>query len=597
MNESEFSPLAINFSRFICRLAKDASRELSLAAKLLSQQVSEGHICVNLKDYADRHFGVEETADFVLPELSVWRKKLKQSDVIGSPGDFTPLVLDQDRLYLHRYWEYEQQVITFLTKQSEDVYDGADSSLLKGSVERYFDQISDTVDWQAIAAFAAVARRFCVVTGGPGTGKTTTVAKILAMILEQCPDVTAARIMLAAPTGKAAARLQESIIKLKKTLPCSERIRETIPDTAMTLHRLLGGKPNSPYFHYSSTNLLPADIVVVDEASMIDLPLMAKLIQAMDKQTRLILLGDRNQLASVEPGSVFADICENDLVEAFSEKFADLTAETIGTRIKGTSSYKTDLCDSVVELKKSYRFMAGSGIEVLSSAVNNGDYGIAIDVLNNDKYIDIVWRETPQIKKIGEVIGERIVGREYDFVMTDTISDAFAGFDRFMVLCALRKGHNKKKNVNKIIERIVHGESFPRSKIESPAKPIMITKNDYGTKLFNGDIGIIKPDGDDGVEYGYFAEGDTAVKIPAYRLPPHETAYAMTVHKSQGSEFDSILLILPDVDSPVLTRELIYTALTRARKRVEVWADKNVFENAVAKVIRRGSGIKDLLTY
>lgn len=595
MDTSGFSPIARHFAQFVCRLDQKESNELALAAALVSRQVSEGHICVNLEDFSGQSVNQENSESLSFPQLDTWRKKLTDAAVVGSPGDFTPLVLDdQNRLYLHRYWEYEQVVVDFLNTQGTQENKVIDFQLLKEGVARYFGYCNDNnPDWQAIAAIAAIKRKFCVVTGGPGTGKTFTVAKILALLLEQKGDLRSHKIVLAAPTGKAAARLQESIAAAKNALPCSREVKSAFPETAMTLHRLLGARPHSPYFRHNELNQLSAKVVIIDEASMIDLPLMAKLFQALGKNTKIILLGDRNQLASVEPGSVFADICSPKLTASFSKNFAEDVEQVAGMKLQNSGERSSGLCDSIVELKKSYRFVEGSGIEILSTSVNRGDYPQVLDTLGGESHGDISFHELPPPEKMAQAVADRI-GKRCVYSDSGDVTEAFREFESFMILCALRHGPYGIGTINQIIENALSGEESMRQKQFYPGKPLLISRNDYNVGLFNGDIGIILSQEED--QYAFFREGgDTYRKIPVYRLPVHETAHAMTVHKSQGSEFESILLILPDTLSPVVTRELIYTAITRAKHKVEIWADKNVFKEAVKNTVARESGVRDAL--
>jgi exodeoxyribonuclease V alpha subunit len=596
METSVFSPIARHFANFICRLEEQESIELSLAAALASRQVSAGHICVNLGDFSGQSVDQEKSENLFFPQLDLWREKLINTAVVGCPGDFTPLVLDdKNRLYLHRYWEYEQVVVGFLKTQGAKEKKEVDVQLLKEGIARYFDTGNDnTVDWQAVAAIAAIKRKFCVVTGGPGTGKTFTVAKILALLLEQKGHCRSPGIILAAPTGKAAARLQESIAAAKNTLPCSLEVKNAFPETAMTLHRLLGARPHSPYFRYNVLNPLSADVVIVDEASMIDLPLMAKLFQALSKNTTLILLGDRNQLASVEPGSVFADICTPMLTSGFSRQFAESVEQVAGIQLQSIGDGSPGLCDSIVALKKSYRFKEGSGVGILSTAVNKGDFHKVLEVLGDPLHVDISFHELPAPAKMAQAIAERIGRKKSAYTAAGDVKEAFMEFERFMVICALRHGPYGVEAINQIVESALSGEEGAQQKQFYSGKPVLISRNDYNAGLFNGDIGIILSQ-EDG-QYAFFREGDdTYRKIPVYRLPEYETAHAMTVHKSQGSEFESILLILPDCISPVLTRELVYTAITRAKHTVEIWADRKVFAEAVNNTVSRESGVCDAL--
>jgi exodeoxyribonuclease V alpha subunit len=538
--ETTFSALDRQFGDFLQRLVGDTAGEVRLAAMCTSRARAEGHICVPVAEIA-----ALEGA----PSAATLRKKLRASKVVGVPGDFTPLVLDKnDRLYLRRYWEYEQQLAQAILRRA-----GTSSSA----------RDNNETDLQKVAAVRAVTTHFTVITGGPGTGKTRTVIDILALLHKQ-PGGKGLRIALAAPTGKAAARLTESVRAANQTLE------------ATTIHRLLGYLPNSPYFWHNAERPLSADVVIVDEASMIDLALMAKLIAAVRPEARLILLGDRDQLASVEAGSVLADICA--------------AAES--------AKPNEPLHGAVVELRHNYRFAETGGIYRVSTAVNAGDADAAIAALGQDAESETVWQQLPAAPKLPTALRERVVAAFRPCLETDDPLQAIAQLERFRILGVLRHGPFGVENLNAIAAEILAdtGLIIPRHGCYR-GQPLTITQNDYNLGLFNGDSGIILPDPESGDELRAFfvsAEGRLRRFLPT-RLPQHETAFAMTVHKSQGSEFDRLLLILPEKDSPLLTRELLYTAITRARKHVEIWSSEPVLRAALSRPTSRISGLGEAL--
>ncbi|RLC20716.1 MAG: exodeoxyribonuclease V subunit alpha [Deltaproteobacteria bacterium] len=553
-----FSYLDIHFKNFTAKLVKKDVAEVSLAAVLVSHYKEQGHICVELS--GDMEIPVSPS------ELENWRRKLERSPVVGKPGEYKPLILDgRSRLYLYRYWEYQEKLANLIRKWVVQDAKDIDFKLLEEGLERLFpaNQTEET-DWQKVAAFTALTQRFCVISGGPGTGKTTTVAKILALLLEQN---SRQKIALAAPTGKAAARLQESILR-EKMKSVFDGIRDAIPEEASTLHRLLGSIPDSPYFHHNAKNRLSADIVVVDEASMVDMALMSKLVQAIAPDARLILLGDKDQLASVEAGAALGDICESE-------------------------------CRGIVQLRESYRFRGDSGIGAVSLAVNLGNADHALSCMKDETHGDIRWKELPRRDDLVRGIRDTVIQGFKDYLQA--IHDPlkiFQQFEQFRILCALRKGPYGAVAVNKAAERILMGKNLIKpDKTWYEGRPVMITRNDYHLRLFNGDVGITLPDPEAGNGLRvFFPDADGLPrKVHPLRLPEHETVYAMTVHKSQGSEFDNVLLLLPDRDSPVLTRELIYTGVTRAIHHVEIWGTESIFREAVSRRIQRTSGLRDAL--
>ncbi len=473
-----------------------------------------------------------------------YRHVLQNSPVIGSPGEYKPLIADDHfRLYLYRFWEYQEKLAEFIRVRAEH-----DPSPV----------IDTESDGQTIAAMFALKKSFCVISGGPGTGKTTTVAKILALLAQS----RKLRIALSAPTGKAAARLQESITREKKHfLP---EIQDIIPKTASTLHRLLGTIPGSPYFRYNARRLLPYDVIVIDEASMVDLALMSKLVQAISPKARLILLGDKDQLASVEAGAVLGDICASSI-------------------------------NCVVQLEKSYRFGEHSGIGAASRAVNADDTGgQSLLLLKSNKYADAGWVELPAPNALSAALKDRIIhGFQPYLTSLQNPVQALALFEKFRILCALREGAYGVFAINQTVEKILGKERLiSGDKRWYAGRPVMITGNDYTLGLFNGDVGIALYE--KGGLRVFFQAPDGGIRsFHPLRLPEHETAYSMTVHKSQGSEFERVLLLLPDKDAVILTKELIYTAITRAKESVEIWGKEDIFRAAVSRRIRRSSGLRD----
>lgn len=607
LQEEVLTPLDRHFADFMVRLAgklsPDEERVLWWASAVVSNHVGKGHVCVTLQEGPLSPFVTDDDergASVYIPfDTGTWREVLPGLCVVGRPGEFKPLILDQrGRLYLYRYWLYEHQLMTTLLERARSSTADVDREALTARLERLFpDEDEKGINWQRVAALLAVSKRLCVISGGPGTGKTFTVARILALLVEQSKG-TVPSIALAAPTGKAAARLTSMIRQMKEHVECDPEVKTSIPEEALTIHRLLGPVYGTRKFRFNETNPLPYDVVIVDEASMIDLPLMAKLAGALHKDSRLVLLGDKDQLASVEPGAVFGDLCHGGQIDSVSAGSIGTVSEAPSRELPRDPVKGGLLADSVVVLQKSYRFGPESGIGLLAGAVKNGEIGKALDLLKGGAFGDIAWRELPRQAQREGVWGEQLIDRYRAFFGSRDVGQAFAYLNTFHILCALRHGPYGSLAVNRMVEYacrraglIDHGERWYRG------RPVMVTENDYHLRLFNGDVGIAYPDRDAGgeVRIHFPAEGGLFRKFHPNRLPSFETVYAMTVHKSQGSEFDHVMLLLPDRSSAVLTRELIYTALTRARKTVEIWGREDVFAEALSQTTRRQSGLREAL--
>lgn len=600
MQRHKIKSIDNHFGAFMARLAGEEWQWVAPLASMVSMATRAGHSCLDFRGWAAAGdlFIDEEDGQVSLP--GNWSSELAGCPVIGGGEDTTPLVLENERLYLRRYWQYENDVAAYVTAKSREPDREIDLARLEQGVARLFTGGRGSIDWQMLAALAVLLRSFVVITGGPGTGKTTTLVRIIALLLEQQPVGHSLRIALAAPTGKGVTRLQAVMADIKKGLDCHENVREMIPTGAMTLHRLLGPIKGSPFFRFHEKNRLPYDLVVVDEASMVDLPLMAKLIRALGSGARLVLLGDHRQLASVEPGAVLGDFCEPGMIGSFSREFCQKVSAFVGsTELSLQDEARGKLADSLVGLKDSYRFNEGSGIGQLSRTLQDGDSGAALDILQSGRHPDVGWCEVGNKKDLTVLLSERLAGDPPDWLVDSSPLDALSGMAHSQILCAVRAGPFGVATVNEFI-RSALGDYSGRSSnygVNYHGQPIMVVKNDHEQKLYNGDTGIIMAAQEEGGRlFAFFPDWEKGLRrIPLSVLPDHETVYAMTVHKSQGSEFDKVIIILPDRPSPVLTRELLYTALTRAREGVEVWGTAEIFKRAVEVSISRHSGLRDKL--
>lgn len=600
-------PLDLQFARFI---RDEATRDgdesandalLVLIAALVSLQLGKGEVCLPLDRYDAiiEHWPIRlrESARRLLNGLT--EEALLAFSVISDGQQEAPLVCSNGRLYLYRYWYYETQVANTIERLTTPIE--LDLNAIKAGLKRLFTApAADETDWQQVAVAVALSRRFSVISGGPGTGKTTTVARLLSLYAElfsqrvQRPPV----IRLAAPTGKAAARLSESLAKAQQTLNTSAAVQEMIPEQAVTLHRLLGPRPDSKNFRHHRDNPLHLDLLVVDEASMIDLPMIFRLLDALPAHAQLVMIGDRDQLASVEAGSVLGDICAWQQQEhsgelcyrpaqlEYLQRVCDLPAPA---SLPG----ENPVADALALLRKSFRFDADSGIGHLARAVNQGDGERAITLLQQD------WRDIHFVplsehgyqQMVAEVAADYA---DYLQLMRDggEPKQLLAAFNRIQLLAVVRQGVYGVEGLNLAIEAQLQQQRLIKlSGAWYSGRPIMITRNDYQLGLYNGDIGITVADADGKLRVWFeLPDGDMKGVLPG-RLPEHETVYAMTVHKSQGSEFDKVVMILPSDDSPLLTRELVYTGITRAKQRFVLHASVQALKTGSLRRTERASGL------
>jgi exodeoxyribonuclease V alpha subunit len=530
---------------------------------------------------------------------------LQSSPLVGSPADVTPLVLDDGgRLYLRRYWTHQSRLATAIQTRAVETDAIADRTWLRAALNRLWPtDDSGALDGQRMAALMALQRRFLVISGGPGTGKTFTVVKILALLIEDAlrRGQRLPRITLVAPTGKAAARLAESIRRTKPTLPCAGVITTAIPDDAATIHRCLGlQRGSTTRFRYNAGNPLLTDVLLVDEASMVDLALMARLLDAVPAHARVLLLGDEDQLASVEAGAVLGDICNSGTPRSYSQVLVRGVAELTGDRLPLATHAPnaTGIWDCIVQLTRSYRYQVDSGIGALARAINAGDADAALAILDSADKADVTLVAPATDGRLSSTLHDAVVAGFAAYLHEDDAVDRWRAFEQFRVLCAHRRGWDGVEWVNRQIEAALAAAGLVRG--DGPlyvGQPIMVTRNDYQLGLFNGDVGLIMrdPGSADGPVAFFVAPDGTARMLSPARVPPHETVFAMSVHKSQGSEFEEVAVVLPQRVSPVVSRELLYTAVTRARRKVTIHATRDVVAHAITHRVARASGLRDLL--
>ncbi len=547
-----------------------------------SKKLEEGHICFDLEEFASSH------------SLNI--DAIKKSQWLGNEYDIDkPFVLHSGNIYLQRYFAYESDIIKHIhriaqVEQTEQRQIEIQES--SGLIELLFGHQKKEIDWQKLAALMTYRQNLSLITGGPGTGKTTTVAKFLAILLSNHPNLN---VVLAAPTGKAASRLKESLKKSRTNLSMvAESVldkMESIP--SLTIHRLLGFRKNTHYFKHNVSNPLPYDLIIVDESSMLSVSLMAKLLYAVETGKRLVLLGDRHQLSSVEAGSVFGDLilANSDCTNRFLPSTAQWFNQFLDTKLDGThiTNLSKALSENTVELKKSYRFTDQSDIGKLSKSVLAGTFNRSTEFKN----------KSVQFYSESNIVAlESFFELFANYLKEDDIKKALGLFNKNRILCPSNEGKLGVEDINYKVEMYLSGKH--QLELKKPFyhnRPILVTENNYQLGLYNGDVGLIRYDDEGQLKAFFESETGELVSFNPYLLKTVRTVFAMSIHKSQGSEFENVALIIPSkTNKELLSKELVYTGLTRAKDHLEIFSSTENFEKAIAYSVKRTSGINGRLT-
>jgi exodeoxyribonuclease V alpha subunit len=590
-------PADVHVAATLARVAGPLPTEVALGIALAVRAPGHGHVCVDLAHIA-RSVVVDEAemTDLPWPEPGPWIEILAASPLVRRPGEAhpdrgpsaAPLVLERGLLYLTRYWDYEQLVArNLLDRAGVEIEPAPTEGAVADALVHLFgptDPGAGQPDRQRQAVEVALTRRITVIGGGPGTGKTRTIARLLAVLhIQALADGLPLEVSLAAPTGKAAARMTEALRTEVAQAGLTEPVTEALAGVeARTIHRLLG-PAGSGRFRHQRDNPLPHDVVVIDEASMVSLPMMAKLLDAVRPTASVILVGDPSQLASVEAGTVLGDIISP----------ADLGT---GDGPESIESGESGLRSCVVLLDRVHRFGADSAIALLADDIRTGDPARVLARLASADGHELSFVDPTDTVRRAEL--ERLIAARADAVIhAGREGDPETALDvvgQLKLLCATRRGPDSVEWWNQRVERglAAADRNFDARNPWYLGRPVMVTRNDDLNHLFNGDTGVVVAGGDGRrPQVGFAADGGCRLVDPA-RLDQLETLWAMTIHKSQGSEFDHVVVVLPPPPSPILTRELLYTAVTRARQRVTLVASEASITAAVERPVSRASGLR-----
>jgi exodeoxyribonuclease V alpha subunit len=588
----------VHVARRLGAIGDESDEAVLLAVALVVRSTRHGSVVLDLataEETTSPDVDEEEleTADV---EVSLdwpddWVARCGRSSLSGGP-----LRMVGSQVWLARYWDQEEQVARELLARSAARPADLDLDVLAAGLERLFVPGDD--DDQRLAAAVCALSRVSVLAGGPGTGKTTTVSRLLALLREQQPQW---RIALAAPTGKAAARLEEAVRSSSTTLAAAdqERLGEL---SATTLHRLLGWRPESrSRFRHDRTNRLPFEIVVVDESSMVSLTMMARLLEALRPSTRLVLVGDPDQLASVEAGAVLGDLVDRTMLGRRTAAFATTLRATLPGFLADTQPDSPDALvrDGVSALITNRRFPAESGIARLATAVRDGRGQDALDVLRSgSSEVELVEVDDAAYLSETQLIGVRREVQECGAALHEAAArgdrdGALTMLDRHRLLCAHRRGLRGVQHWSALAARWISDVHpfVPRADGRYAGEPLLVTSNDYDIGLYNGDTGVVVADGSGGL-VAVFGRGGAPIPVPLVRLGAVRSLHALTVHRSQGSQFDRVTVLLAPATSPLGTRETLYTAVTRARQHVRVIGSADALVSAVGRPAARATGLR-----
>ncbi|MDH2924149.1 DNA helicase/exodeoxyribonuclease V alpha subunit [Nicoletella semolina] len=634
-NKQLIPELSYQFARLIDNKQKSyhySALEQNLAillAALCSFNVLQGNVCLRLDSALIKHLfhlqnvSSEDTLLKALLQKIEYSSPLEWATILNNhiafshtPERIAPMLFQHNSVYFYRYWKAEYQIASYLQQAVSFSSEYANLAVDKAVLSTFFPTATNSIDWQHIAVATALTKPFSFISGGPGTGKTRTVTILLAALqlkqlkLNQAP----LKIALAAPTGKAAARLKESVNNNLQQLNLAEELKQLVPVQATTLHSLLGIKPYSDTPHYTAKNPLLIDLLVLDEASMVDLFLFDKMLAALKPQTRLIMLGDKDQLASVEAGNIIGELGE--LISlGYSQSHGDYLFQTTSYQILSPNHNVPAICDALCHLRHSYRFNQHAGIGQLATLINHKQAVKSWQIFANPDYRDLALELYPSTTSFNDkkawlehcvqlVVQKAVslyqhylilVKQQQKMPQETTIDQIFSVFQQFRFLSALRVSELGVEQLNeKIAQALKQAQLvyFQHSRDSYAGKPILITENAPQLQVFSGDIALLLPD-EDGRLRAYFEtiNNGCRLNILPSRLPSYEPAYVMTVHKSQGSEFAHTLLVMPLTPSPILTKELLYTAVTRAKKQFTLFSQERIWQQAVKQDIQRQSNL------